>query len=329
MKHNANSPSVSATVTGILCVTLGLFIVENASSLALPKITFDPEAREPGTFPEQWIHGSSSAMDNTDPAVQVHRYNAHTYILRENKAINYEGAFMYLFFGDGEALLIDQGSTSSPALFPLRAVVDDIIETWEKEHARSGTRLIVANSHLHGDHYAAWNQFVDRPNTRLVGLTHEEMMDYWGFDNYPNQRLDYNLAGRQFLVTGTPGHQSSEIALYDTWTDLLYTGDMLYRGRLYLEDWDAWKASINRLNALAKEVPVSHLVNNHIEMTATPGKDYPIGTTWQPDEPPMEMTVRMLRTAAKASEKISKPGIYAYDNFLIYNEVPWAYTTDP
>ena len=53
-------------------------------------------------------------MDNTDPVVQVHAYNAHTFILRENKAINYEGAFMYLFFGNGVALLIDQDPRLRP-----------------------------------------------------------------------------------------------------------------------------------------------------------------------------------------------------------------------
>ncbi len=329
MTNQPHSPNRLTTAIAICCVTLGLFLVENVSSLGRQSIVFDADSRAPGTFPESWIHGSSSAMDNTDPAVQVHRYNAHTYIMRENKAINYEGAFMYLFFGDGEALLIDQGSTSSPALFPLRKVVDGIISDWEQTHDRSNTRLIVANSHLHGDHFAAWNQFVDRPNTHLVGLTHEEVMDYWGFDRYPDQRLTYNLAGREFLVTGTPGHQSSEIALYDTWTDLLYTGDMLYRGRLYLDDWNAWKASIARLNALAQDVPVSHLVNNHIEMTAEPGLDYPIGTTWQPNEPPMQMTTKMLKEAQEVSSTIARPGIYTYDHFLIYNQVPWGYTTDP
>ncbi|MFK7915875.1 MAG: MBL fold metallo-hydrolase [Pseudomonadales bacterium] len=313
----------------IALVTAFLFGVEHGVSLVRPAIVFDPDSRAPGVFPDQWIHGSKSALDNDDPAVQVHRYNAHTYILRENKAINYEGAFMYLFFGDGQALLIDQGSTAAPALFPLRRVVDEIISAWETEHKRSDTQLIVGNSHLHGDHYAAWNQFVDRPNTVMVGLTHEEMMAFWGFDNYPDQRVTFNLGGRKFIVTGTPGHQSSEIAMYDFWTDLLYTGDMFYRGRLYLDDWDAWKASILRLRTLANEYPVSHLVNNHIEMTNAAGLDYPIGTTWQPNEPPMQMTLEMLDTAVEATQAITGPGIYTHDDFLIYNQVPWAYTTDP
>jgi hydroxyacylglutathione hydrolase len=325
--NNSVGLSKLSSIIGIAFVTAVLFGVEQAASMMTSTLAFPSKDAAAGTFPDVWIHGSKSAMDNQDPAVQVHAYNEHTYILRENKAINYEGAFMYLLFGNGKALLIDQGSTASPALFPLRKTVDEIITEWEAEHGQK-TTLIVANSHLHGDHYAAWNQFVDRPDTLMVGLTHEEVMDYWGFTNYPEQRVEYDLGGRKIIVTGSPGHQSSELTMYDTWTDLLYTGDMFYRGRLYLEDWDAWAASIKRIRKLADEYPVTHLINNHIEMTAMAKVDYPIGTTWQPNEPPMEMTLQMLDIAVEAIDDVNGPGIYKYDDFMIYNEIPWAYTTD-
>ena len=313
----------------IVSIALALLVGDVAYSMMNPRLDFPTQGTALGEFPDQWIHGSKSALDNTDPPVQVHRFNDHTYILRENKAINYEGAFMYLLFGNNVAMLIDQGSTSSAALFPLREVVDAVIDQWQQEFDQTVDQLIVANSHLHGDHYAAWNQFVNRPQTLMVGLTHEEMMAFWGFSTYPNERVEYNLGGRQFVVTGTPGHQGSEIALYDKWTGLLYTGDMFYRGRLYLEDWQLWSDSINRLYAITQEYPITHLVNNHIEMTAQATVDYPIGTTWQPNEPPMQMTVSMLEQAVKATQEINQPGIYKFDDFLIYNEVPWAYTTDP
>lgn len=316
------------TGMSIVLIASALLTLDMAYSAMSTTLSFPSEGRAEGEFPDEWIHGSKSAMDNTDPAVQVHAYNEHTFILRENKAINYEGAFMYLFFGDGVAMLIDQGSTSSPALFPLRKVVDQVIADWERKHGKSNTKLIVANSHLHGDHYAAWNQFVDRPNTVMVGLTHEEVMAFWGIDNYPQQVVTYNLGGRELTVTGSPGHEGSEIAIYDGWTDLLYTGDMFYRGRLYIEDWNAWATSIRKLRGMAKDNPVAYVVNNHIEMTREPGVDYPIGTTWQPNEPPMQMTIEMLDEAVEASYEIEEPGIYRYDDFLIYNEVPWAYTTD-
>tara|TARA_R110002073_G_scaffold268200_2_gene431425 strand:- start:423 stop:1415 length:993 start_codon:yes stop_codon:yes gene_type:complete len=323
----SNRPGKLGMILGIGVFTASLFMVEQAISMVTTPLNFATDNAAPGTFPDVWIHGSKSAMDNEDPAVQIHAYNEHTYILRENKAINYEGAFMYLLFGNKKALLIDQGSTASAALFPLRDVVDGIISEWEAKHGQK-TTLIVANSHLHGDHYAAWNQFVDRPDTVMVGLTHEEVMDYWGFSNYPEQRIEYDLGGRTFIVTGTPGHQSSELAMYDTWTDLLYTGDMFYRGRLYLEDWDAWAASIKRLRQLAADYPVTHLINNHIEMTSTAKVDYPIGTTWQPNEPPMQMTLKMLDIAVDAIDDVNGPGIYKYDDFMLYNEIPWSYTTD-
>lgn len=321
--------AIGARMAGVLAVTASLFAFDQARAMMEQRIDFSVDGRAPGTFPERWIHGSKSALDNDDPPVQVHAYNEHTFILRENKAINYEGAFMYLFFGNGQVLLIDQGSTSSAALFPLREVVDGVISQWAEDQGVAEPELIVANSHLHGDHYAAWNQFVDRPNTRLVGLTHEEVMDFWGFTNFPEERITYDLGGREFIVTGAPGHQGSEISFYDGWTDLLYTGDMFYRGRLYLDDWEAWSASIRRLGAIADEYPVAHLVNNHIEMTTTPGVDYPVGTTWQPDEPPMQMTRAMLDTAIEATDDVDGPGIYIYDDFMLYNEIPWSTTTDP
>jgi hypothetical protein len=46
-----------------------------------------------------WIHGSEAAKYNTDPDIQVHACDEHTYILRQNKAVHYEAPFMFLLFG--------------------------------------------------------------------------------------------------------------------------------------------------------------------------------------------------------------------------------------
>ena len=43
----------------------------------------------------------------------------------------------------------------------------------------------------------------------------------------------------------------------------------------------------------------------------------------------MEMTKAMLDIAVEATETIDRPGIYIYDDFMIYNEIPWWTTTDP
>jgi len=102
-------------------------------------IDFGDPAGNAGSLDVEWIHGSPSAKHNTDPDIQVHRYNEHTVILRQNMAINYEAPFIYLLFGNTRALLLDTGATTSPELFPVRSVVDSLIERWLDVHPRSRT----------------------------------------------------------------------------------------------------------------------------------------------------------------------------------------------
>ncbi len=278
---------------------------------APPRIDFSSRVPAAGTFPKKWIHGSPSAMDNTDPPVQVHWYNAHTVILRENKAYNYEGAFLYLYFGNDRAILLDQGSTSSPTEWPLRPVIDRLISEWCRKNKRpNDLELVIAFSHLHGDHFAARNQFLDRPKTRLMGLTHEEMVGFWGMKRYPEERIEFDLGGRKLLIWGNPGHIDSEFAYYDTYTQILFTGDMFYRGRCYIGNLKVWMRSMARLMEFVAQYPVAHIVGCHIEIS-TKGEDYPRGTTYQPDEPPLQMPVEMLRrTYEFARTKVRGPGIY-------------------
>jgi len=141
---------------------------------AAERIGFTTHVPATGSFPAKWICGSSSCMDNQDPPVQVHWYNEHTAFLRQNKAYSYEAPFLHLYFGNERILMLDQGFTTLRTDWALRDVVDDCIEKWCQRHGRKveDMELLLAFSHLHADHYAALNQFVDRPNTRYMGLTH-------------------------------------------------------------------------------------------------------------------------------------------------------------
>src|SRR3546814_1102069 len=85
----------------------------------------------PGSFPKAWIHGSSSCMDNKDPPVQVHWYNPHTAILRQNKAYSYEAPFAPLYFGNERILLLDEGFVQLRNDWDLRGVVDQCIRSEE------------------------------------------------------------------------------------------------------------------------------------------------------------------------------------------------------
>lgn len=296
---------------------------------AAPKpIVFPTQQAAPGAFPAKWIHGSESSMDNQDPPVQVHWYEPHTVIMRQNKAYEVQAPFLFLYFGNDRAILFDQGSISNPAFYSIRDAVDEVIAEWCRRNGRDDIPLVVANTHLHGDHYSGWTQFIDRPNTSLVGLTHEERMAFFGFTRYPDERVAFDLGGRKLLLWGSPGHEASEIAIYDAYTQLLCTGDMFYPGRCYVRDFPAWLASMARLVKFSEEYPVSHLVNCHIEISSH-GYDYPTYTSYQPDEPPMHMTVETLRRVHAAALKVEKKGITPVgDKVYIYNQVGFAETME-
>ena len=72
------------------------------------------------------------------------------------------------------------------------------------------------------------------------------------------------------------------------------TGDTVYPGLLYVKDWDTYRSSIHRLAQFAKTRPVSAVMGTHIEMSRTPGKVYPRGSTFQPDETSLPLTVEDL-----------------------------------
>jgi hypothetical protein len=60
----------------------------------------------------------------------------------------------------------------------------------------------------------------------------------------------------------------------------------------------------------------------HVEMTTEPGIDYPLGTTYQPAEPPLQMTVAQLRATRDAAASLAgRTGIHPYDDFVIVNGV--------
>src|SRR5262245_51168728 len=57
----------------------------------------------PGTMNVHWNEGSKDCVKNPQPPIQVHRYNADTFILRENLCATYEAPFIYLLVGKTKA----------------------------------------------------------------------------------------------------------------------------------------------------------------------------------------------------------------------------------
>jgi glyoxylase-like metal-dependent hydrolase (beta-lactamase superfamily II) len=262
----------------------------------------------------RWIHGSESAKHNTDPDIQVYSYDADTYILRQNKAINYEAPFMYLLCGRRRAVLIDTGATESAQFFPLRRTVDEVLAA----RAQPPAELLVLHTHPHGDHIAGDGQFADRPAISVVGARREHAWPYFGFDTDPDRVAQVDLGGRTLEVIATPGHHDAAVTFYDAQTGLLLTGDTVYPGRLYVRDWPAFARSIERLIEFGDQRPVTHVLGCHIEMSTDPGVDYPVRTTYQPDEPPLELTLEHLREIRHVLDSnAARPGRYVRPQFIV------------
>ena len=178
-------------------------------------INFNLPTAAPGSLDVQWIHGSVSAKHNTDPDIQVHAYNEHTFILRQNMAVHVEAPFMFLLFGNERAILLDTGATRSHTFFPLRQTVDALISQWLTHHPRSSYPLIVAHTHLHRDHFEADSQFTDRPNTTVVGKSLEETIAFYGFQNWPVDAVTFDLGDRFHGVFSTSASLNHLMTLED------------------------------------------------------------------------------------------------------------------
>jgi len=252
----------------------------------------------------------------------VHRYDPHTYVLRQSKALTAEAPFLYLLFGSERAVLFDTGGSKKTAdQNPLRQTVDEVIDGWLAEHPREGYQLVVAHTHGHLDHVEGDAQFSDRPATTVVSGELEAVQEFFGFTAWPDQIVQFDLGGGRVLeITGTPGHQRAAITTYDPWSGFLITADNALPGRIYAFDFPTYLDSMERTVEFARAHPVTHVMGCHIEMTREPGHDYPVGCRYQPDERPLQMTVRQLVGLRDAARSVKdKPGAHTFDDFLILN----------
>lgn len=282
-------------------------------------------ARENGEVTEldltvRWRTGARLNARAPDPPIQVHRAAENTVILRQSIGVHYEAPFIYLLFGNDRALLLDTGATSGVDTFPLRETVDALMNGWLARHPRVGYELVVAHSHAHGDHVAADGQFADRAFTRVVGHTAQAVAGFFGIHDWPRSVGHFDLGGRVLDVIPTPGHHASAITLYDAMSGVLLSGDTVYPGRLYVEDFPAFEASLRTLCDFVDAHPVTSILGAHIEMSTTPRRDFPIGSQWHPNEAPLPLTVDQLRAIRDAAAAVAdRPGAHRFAHFALWN----------
>ena len=282
-------------------------------------IDFAAGAPVDGAPEPAWIHGAPSREQCTDPAIQVHQSDRHTFILRVSKAVSFEAPFLFLLFGNERAILFDSGPNADPAKVPVRQTVDDLVSAWLAEHPRDGYELVVAHTHGHHDHRDGDPQFAGRPRTTVVGHLPAEVSDFFGFTEWPEQVVRFDLGGRVLELTGTPGHHPASVTVYDPWTGFLLTGDTILPGRLYAKDYPDFLRSLDRLVEFTDQRDVTRVLGCHIEMSRTPGRDYPTGATFQPDEVPLRLPASRIAGIRDAARSATRPGIYPHDDFIIWH----------
>ena len=265
-------------------------------------------------FPDKWPDGTACGGE---PDVTVWEYDEDTFILRQSLCSNFEGPFLYLLFGEDKVFLQDTGTGD----VDVAGAVAGVIADWLAKKGKGSIELVVTHSHGHGDHVGGDGQFQGLPGATVVGTSVSAVGNFFGVNDWPNETVVFELGGRPLEIVPIPGHQAAHVAVYDKARGLLLTGDTLYPGRLYINDWPSYVASIQRLADLVSSAdhPITWVLGTHIEMTTTPKKDFAFGADKHPDEHALELTKETLLELHQAVMDMGNNPVYEeHDDFIVY-----------
>ena len=282
-----------------ICFKLTMLRLSGAMALLAVALSATSRAGDLSELRDKvWIHGAEDCETNRDPPLQVFRFDADTYVLRQNKCVNYEAPFIYVLFGQHTVFVQDTGATEDAAQFPIYETIRKLM------HGRGSPQLkmLVTHSHSHGDHRAGDAQFRGKPGVTLVEPNNEAVRNYFGFTHWPEGTATVDLGGRSLTVLPAPGHQTESLAVFDPHTGWLLTGDSVYPGRLYVWDWPTFKASVRRMAEFARTQPVTAVMGTHIELSRT-GEQFPAGSTFQPNEASLVLTPEDLAQLDRLLQK--------------------------
>lgn len=209
----------------------------------------------------------------------VEKIDKTTFAISEYK--HYEDAHSYLLLGKDKALLIDTGLGISN----IKKVVDEITQL----------PILVVTTHVHWDHIGGHKYFNDiavhalekdwllnfpipltvvKNNLMKLPFESPKSFDIDKYEIYkgtPTLVLNDNdvidIGKRKIRVIHTPGHSPGHICFYDLEKNYLFTGDLVYEGKLdaYYPTTDpiAFKNSIDKIRNLniSKILPGHHKLN--------------------------------------------------------------------
>jgi len=266
-----------------------------------------------------WVHGAEDCSTNKEPAIDILEVDKDTFILRQNKCLNYEAPFIYLLFGEDTLFIQDTGATEDADKFPLYETIENIINQRAKNLSTetSEINILVSHSHGHGDHRAADEQFRGKPQVTVIETDVKAISTYFNLNEWPDGESEYDLGNRKLTIFPIPGHHDQSIAVFDHQTGWLLTGDTFYPGRLYVKDWILFKSSIQKLVSFSEKHHVTALMGTHIEMSTTPGSDYPMGSNYQPDETSLVLSVSDLILLSETLSKMQDAEHKVFDKYII------------
>jgi glyoxylase-like metal-dependent hydrolase (beta-lactamase superfamily II) len=283
---------------------------------------------ERGVLPRQWQPAGPHCMEV--PEWQVHEYNSTFFILRQSGCTDYEKPFVYIIFGQDKALLFDTGSRNGNIVPTLQRT----IHNWLDRNHRASIPLIVTHSHSHEDH--TWGDTaVQAMNDPAIPVTFvpakvPDEKTFFAISDGPDAHGLVDLGSRPIDVIPIPGHDTSSIALYDRRTGILLTGDSLYPGRLYIHSLAEFQTSTERLIRFTQGKPIAYILGCHIEETRTPFLDYAIGTIYQPDEHPLELSRGALLELEDALKSLNgTPKRLALSDFSLWPVAARDYSMSP
>jgi glyoxylase-like metal-dependent hydrolase (beta-lactamase superfamily II) len=267
---------------------------------------YDGEGPAPGAIAFRWTHGSEVAAKNRDPRVQVVQYNEDTHILRQNVCVHWEAPFTYLLFGNKGALLIDSGATANAKYYPLRETVDAIIVRWAQARGRKKVPLTVAlTSGEDTTQNSGLVQFAGRPDTTIVPKPLAAMKRFYGLGgNWPLGTGKIDLGDRVIAVIPSPGTHKDGVSFYDPYCDILFTGDLLFPGRINIGNDGDFVTSLERLKGFAAKQPVKWILGGHIDTMFVPGKTHRRFMTFKPYERVLEMAPELIDDALRAAREV-------------------------
>lgn len=278
----------------------------------------------PGALVFRWTYGSNVAAHNRDPRVQVVQYNEDTFVLRQNVCVHWEAPFTYLLFGNRGALLIDCGATADAQHYPLRETVDAIVARWARMRGRAKVPLTVV---LTSGEDVAQNQglvqFAGRPDTTIAPKPLAVMQRFYGLEgSWPSGTGKIDLGDRVIDVIPTPGTHRDGVSFYDPYCDFLFTGDLLFPGKINIANDGDFVSSLERLKAFAGGNPVKWVMGGHVEMMFVPGKYYPRFATYKPYERVLEMDPALIDEAIRHGREIQgKDMMLIRPDFVLFNGV--------